>query len=520
MSELFHRFFLWFALLSVIVFPAQHGFAQAPVPNASGKERSVDERSLEERLDTLERDFHSLEQRLDAALERLAAAGRGPAEWTQSAVTGGSPLRQLAALEQKVSTVERLSHEVQGSVARMAPPEKASVNFVVGAGREGFFLRSMDGTYSFNLHGTIQADGRFFGTSAPQPGASTFVASKVRPSFEGVLLKNFGFRVMPDFGNGTTVLQEAYFELTLQPWLKLRAGKYKGPVGLERLVADTDVKFFERALPTNLVPNRDVGVQIYGEPWGGVITYAGGIFNGVADGASADLDSDNHREFEGRLFSRPFLKSKLGPLAGLGVGVAGTSGRETGTLDSTLAGVFKTSAQQIFFHYYPGQTFATVVANGEHWRISPQANYYWGPLGAWGEYVLSSQELKRGALAQGTIENRAWQVAGTYLLTGEKAAYGAVTPASDFDRRRRQWGAIEVVGRFSELRIDRAAFPRFADPQTSASGAKAWALGLNWYLNRNVKLVFNYERTEFMTAAAGQKRKNEDAFLERLQIAF
>ena len=46
---------------------------------------------------------------------------------------------------------------------------------------------------------------------------------------------------------------------------KFRFGKFKPPVGLERLVSDSDMLFVERALPTDLVPNRDVGVQVYGE---------------------------------------------------------------------------------------------------------------------------------------------------------------------------------------------------------------------------------------------------------------
>ena len=41
----------------------------------------------------------------------------------------------------------------------------------------------------------------------------------------------------------------------------LTAGKFKVPVGLERLESATDIRFIERGFPTSLVPNRDLGVH-------------------------------------------------------------------------------------------------------------------------------------------------------------------------------------------------------------------------------------------------------------------
>ena len=107
-----------------------------------------------------------------------------------------------------------------------------------------------------------------------------------------------------------------------------------------------------------------------------------------------------------------------------------------------------------------------------------------------------------------------------YVLTGEKASYQAVTPETPFDPRQGHWGALEVVARYSELRVDKAAFPVFADPQNAAGGAKAWALGFNWYLNRNVKIVLNYEQTDFSGNGRGDGREQEKLFLHRFQIAF
>jgi phosphate-selective porin OprO/OprP len=118
------------------------------------------------------------------------------------------------------------------------------------------------------------------------------------------------------------------------------------------------------------------------------------------------------------------------------------------------------------------------------------------------------------------MDNASWQVAATYVLTGERASSRSVTPLHPLNLKQRTWGAVEVGARYGALSVDKSAFPLFADPLTSASGARSWTLGVNWYANRNVKIVLNYEQTDFQTVEGGIKRKQERAVLERFQLAF
>ena len=107
------------------------------------------------------------------------------------------------------------------------------------------------------------------------------------------------------------------------------------------------------------------------------------------------------------------------------------------------------------------------------------------------------------------------------MLTGEDASYrGVVKPSAPFSPGG-GWGAFELVGRYGELEIDDGAFPLFADPAVSARRAKAWTLGVNWYLTSNLKLVVNYLDTQFEGGAAtGADREDEKAVFSRLQVAF
>ena len=150
---------------------------------------------------------------------------------------------------------------------------------------------------------------------------------RVRPIMQGRIAKYFEFRLMPDFGNGTTVLYDAYFDVRFSQAFRVRIGKDKTPVGLEQLYSDYALLFPERTLATNLVPNRDVGVQVQGR-LAGVLSYIGGVFNGVPDAANGDVDTDAGKDLAGRVTVRPFARTKNGGASrGFGVAVGATTRR-------------------------------------------------------------------------------------------------------------------------------------------------------------------------------------------------
>jgi phosphate-selective porin OprO and OprP len=78
------------------------------------------------------------------------------------------------------------------------------------------------------------------------------------------------------------------------------------------------------------------------------------------------------------------------------------------------------------------------------------------------------------------------------------------------------------VGRVGELAIDHDAFPLFA-ASGSARSAFSFSVGLNWYLNRNVKLNLDYEHTWFdggSKASGAVTAQDENAFMTRVQFGF
>ena len=384
--------------------------------------------------------------------------------------------------------------------------------------KDGFSIKSADGKYAVRLKGLLQTDGRFFLSDDAIPTTNTFFLRRARPILEATVGKYLEFRVQPDFGQGTTVLFDAYSDVKISPGFAIRVGKFKPPVGLERLQSAGDIVFAERALPTNLVPNRDVGLQISGDVSNGVFAWQAGIFNGVPDLGNGDGDVSDAKDVAGRVFVQPF---KLGRLAGLGVGVAGSTGLERGTAAAPALASYRTPGQQTFFRYASSTTTPTnnVYANGRRSRVAPQAYFYAGPLGLLGEYTLSWQEVTRGTTTA-KLKHTAWQTTGSVFLTGEKNSFKSASPKKPFDPKAGTFGALELAARYSELSLDDATFPTFATLATSPSKAKAWAVGLNWYLARAVKVAIDYEHTTFIGGAATGDREAENAVITRVQHSF
>ncbi|MFL5350808.1 MAG: OprO/OprP family phosphate-selective porin [Hyalangium sp.] len=392
---------------------------------------------------------------------------------------------------------------------------------IARASSEGFSLSSEDKSFQIKLRGYLQADGRFFLSDTDRPGTSTFQLRRARPLLEGTLFGAFDFRLLTDFGGGTATVQDAY--LDIHPWraLRLRVGKFKPPVGLERLQSATNTLFIERALPTNLVPNRDIGLQLHGELLEGTLTYALGAFNGVPDGGSADANSDNSFDLAGRVYTYPLRRTSLHPLQGLGLGFAASHGRRLGTTAAPALASYRATSQQAFFSYLTSTTAAdTVFASGENLRLSPQGTWFWGPVGLLAEYVSSAQEVRRGT-ERARLRHQSWQATAAYVLFGGDASYEGVRPTHPVNPSEGAWGAVELDARYSDLRVDPNTFPTYADPAKSAREAKSWGIAANWYLNTNVRIALNFDRTTFEGGAADDgNRIPENLLLSRFQVSW
>ena len=196
--------------------------------------------------------------------------------------------------------------------AKPSPPP------VTAGWRDGFFIQSDKGDFRLQIGALVHADGRFAPGDEDEAVTDTFAIRRLRPYLRGRFAQHFEFYFNPDFAGGTLVVQDAYVDTVFSPAFRIRAGKGKTPFGLERLQSASNMLFFERALPTALVPNRDVGVQVLGDISGGLVSYLAGVMNGVPTAAAPMSTRTTARISPGRLVVRPFTKRPTSPLRGLG----------------------------------------------------------------------------------------------------------------------------------------------------------------------------------------------------------
>ena len=424
-----------------------------------------------------------------------------------------------ARLAARVSELEAALNELlrrQGHPDSLARTTRQATD----ANNPPLTFASADGRFRLRLRGYFQSDSRFFFDGDNTPATGTFLLRRVRPVWEATVGRIVDLRLMPDFGEGRVTVFDAHADLRLSPLLNIRSGKFKPPVGLERLQSATDLIFIERAINTSFAPNRDVGMQLYGDIHGGVVQYQAGVFNGVADLGFGDGDADDQKDFAARLFVEPFARTSLGALREFGFGIAGTRGGHHGTIASPGLQTYRTPAQQAAFVFRSdGKSSGTTIADGLHTRIAPQGYWYVGPVGTLLEYTRVGQFVRQGTTAQ-RLEHSALNVTSSITLTGEHPTYRGLVPRKLFDPARRQWGAFELGLRYNRFRIDRNAFPVFADSSAQPNRADSRGVAFNWYLNRGVRLMVNYSVTRFRGGAAGGNREPERALQTRFQHSF
>jgi phosphate-selective porin OprO/OprP len=393
----------------------------------------------------------------------------------------------------------------------------------VSADENGFRIRSGEKhpQFALKIGALVQFDGRaFFGNRADQQ-RDDMLLRRARPKLTGTVLGIVDYKFVTDFGEGDVELTDATVELHPFDWLRLRVGKFKALIGLERLQSDSNLVLPERALDANLASSRDVGAMLWGELAGGMLLYQAAVFDGAPDNSKADRDNGKHKDAQARIFVRPWVG--LPRFGDLGAGFAVSVGQRDGSTKDTSLSSLKTTGQGRFFSYSSSDSdpTATVYARGQHMRLNPHLFYYYRAFGLLGELVLSRQEVRRDTFSASLL-HRAWHATASYVIAGQNSFDGGL-PSVPWNPAAGHFGALELGIRYSRIVLDSKTFPGFADAWTAAHAGASLGVAANWVLSDLFRITGSFERMSFIGGAGSagnvRNRSTENALIFRMQVS-
>ena len=271
---------------------------------------------------------------------------------------------------------------------------------------------------------------------------------------------------------------------------QIQMGKFKVPFGLDELTSVSHNDFVYRSLGANYIdPGRDIGGMVHGSFFKRGLTYAAGVFQHDGDNARSKKVQGGDQTVAARVTVAPFRRVGVAGDLEVGSAFAVSSLSDDPYLPNGLRGR-TVLTQDTFFH--------PVYVKGHRTRWEADVDWTAGPASARAEYTWVTD----GRLAQGIGDEdlpnaraRSWYVSGTWILTGERKTRPL---KADGEFLQGGLGAVEVAGRYERLWFDSAGGADLDTPSRTPraanilpSGDRALTLGVNWTLNRWIKLQFN-----------------------------
>ncbi len=330
-------------------------------------------------------------------------------------------------------------------------------------------------------------------------------------------------------------LLDAYINLDYDPRLQIRLGRYKTPFTYEYYRTHVwDLMAPERSLfANNYEGNRRFGIMLWGSVWEQRAEYAVGSFNTQRNSYQP---FSNRQDVMAFVNFKPFYNRELGfLLRDLQFGGSVDAGSEnqptvpqvlrtniapgaTGINDNAAAN----DASLPFLALNPG-----VLELGTRSLWEAHLAYYYGPLSALAAVQGGHESYAASGGPSTRVPIRAWVVQAAYILTGETIRDRTlIDPLCRFDLRKGRFGfgAWEATVRYCELNLSPSVFTNgIADSSLWTNHAKMIDVGLNWYLNKFVKVYFDWEHTIFGSPVIlnpGQFETSNDLFWIRTQVYF
>jgi len=310
-------------------------------------------------------------------------------------------------------------------------------------------------------------------------------------NFSGTIGKRLEFELQPDFGSLDNETRDMWLGFRGIPFFgTVRLGRQKEPISLNEHTSSNDVTFMERSLGSAFTSNRTTGITASNHYFKHWRAYWGVFWSSGSDTVNYSI----------RLTTSRFAWSPEHFLH-LGFGYA----RRQNTQDSTE---IKSRPES---HLAPFLVDTGEFDSSSNDLFVPEVAWVRGPLSLQGEYFI--EPINASDYGNPIFQSGYAQV--SYFLTGEHRNYSsedghflAINPKRNFIGRgfAEGPGAWEVAARVSTLDLNSGTI----------RGGKLTDLtaGLNWYLNRYVRVSWNYVHADVESTGSA------NIFMMRLQLTF
>lgn len=355
-----------------------------------------------------------------------------------------------------------------------------------------------------DLRVRLQADVSNFSSDA-QTDQGLLDVSRRRVGIEGKLLKRVEFQLERELGQNDP-WRDVFVDVQPTPHVQFRGGKFKIPFSLDQLTSPTRLDFVYRSrIGDYLAPGRDRGVAVHGRFKRRGLSYEAGLFQHDGDNARFGRNPGAGRTMAGRVTVRPFDGPATSPgLKQLELAADMTVGQVAEGLNALRGRT--TSGTRVF---------EPVYVNGQRTRLGLDAQWSSGPFSLKGEVLRASDERRRQGLAGENLPpllSRGWYASGSWTITPEPNGR-ATEPSRPLTFRHGGIGVVELAARYERIsfesadaRSDPDIDPPSRSPRaTNLVGAsdRIWTFGVNWSLNRWVKLQIDAVRERLGNSTDG-----------------
>jgi phosphate-selective porin OprO/OprP len=349
---------------------------------------------------------------------------------------------------------------------------------------------SKDGNYKMWMDNRVQLDGYMFGSDQLNAIGNGITVRRMRFAVKAEFWKNWYGEVDLDFESSGTEIKDAYLKYTPDSgkW-NVKAGHFKEGYGMETTTTSRYLTFMERSYANSFDPSRHLGFQY--NYFGDKVLLIGGLhFNTIGDAEEVEITKDANKDdgidegysLTGRAVWAPINETdKL-----LHLGVAATH--------RTPKTYWEDGAYRISTRSHSAVNRKKYVDTDDIAGVDNVFGYTLELAGKYKNVMFQSEyKIHNVNMIEGDDYSfNGYYLQGAMLLNGgrhnynkKEGEYTRITPGSEK-------GDIELALRYDY--IDLNDYKQVGDEVTGITGgsAEGYTLGLNYYVNPNVKFMLNY----------------------------